>query len=129
MKHEQSAKRMNNVIDLSVLGRDNIATQIDSAHKLSIAKHNEEVKKNRTVLSKIINCVKFCGKFELPLRGHDETKSSKNPGLFRGLVDFACNLDSSLDAHIHSAEVFTVASKPGGPGGTGPPTFLPCSIK
>ena len=73
MKHEQSAKHMNNVIDLSVLGRVNIAIQIDSAHKLSIAKHIEEVKKNRTVLSEIINCVKFCGKFELPLRGHDET--------------------------------------------------------
>ncbi|XP_069936675.1 zinc finger MYM-type protein 1-like [Cherax quadricarinatus] len=111
MKHEQSSKHINNVIDLSMLGKVNIAAQIDSAYKISIAKHNEEVEKNRNVLSKIINCIKFCGKFELPLRGHDETSSSKNPGVFRGLVDFACSLDSSLDAHIHNAAVFKGTSK------------------
>lgn len=71
VKHEQSAKHMNNMINLSLLGKVNIAAQIDTAYKLSVAKHNEQVKKNRDVLSKIINCVKFCGKFELPLRGHD----------------------------------------------------------
>ena len=89
----------------------NIETQIDTAYKLLVVKHNEEVKKNRDVLSKIINCVKFCGKFELPLRGHDESTSSKNPGVFRGLVDFACNLDFSLDAHMKNATVFKGTSK------------------
>lgn len=111
MKHEQSAKHMNNMIDLSLLGKVNIAAQIDTAYKLSVAKHNEQVRKNRDVLSKIINCVKFCEKFELLLRGHDETMSSKNPGVFRGLVDFACGLDSSLDAHLKNATVFKGTSK------------------
>lgn len=111
VKHEQSAKHMNNMINLSLLGKVNIAAQIDTAYKLSVAKHNEQVRKNRGVLSKIINCVKFCGKFELPLRGHDETTSSKNPGVFRGLVDFACELDSSLDAHLKTATFFKGTSK------------------
>ncbi|XP_045595761.2 zinc finger MYM-type protein 1-like [Procambarus clarkii] len=111
MKHEQSAKHMNSVIDLLMLGKVNSVAQIDSAYMLSVAKHNEEVEKNRNVLSKIINCVKFCGKFDLPLRGHAEATSSKNPGIFRGLVDFACGLDSSLDAHIRNVTVFKGLSK------------------
>ena len=28
-------------------------------------------------MSKIMNCLKFCGKFELPLRGQDGSTSSK----------------------------------------------------
>lgn len=110
-KHEQSAKHMNNMIDLSLLGRVNIAEQLDTAYKLSIARHNEQVRKNRDVLSKIINCVKFCGKFELSLRGYDETMSSKNPGVFRILIDCACELDSTLEAHFKTATVFKGTSK------------------
>ena len=110
-KHEQSAKHINSVIDLSMLGKADIAAQIDSGYKLSIAKHNEEVKKNRDTLSKIINCVKFCGKFELPLRGHDESNESKNPGVFLGLIDFTCQLDTSFNAHISNATVFKGTSK------------------
>ena len=102
-EHEQATRHINNVIDLSLLGKVNIATHIDTAYKLSVAKHNEQVKKNRDVLSKIINCVKFCGKFELPLRGHDESTSSKNPGVFRGLVDFF----ELKDYHHHIRSTYT----------------------
>ena len=49
--------------------------------------------KNRHILSRIIDCVKFCGAFELALRGHDESESSDNPGVFPGLVDFVSSLD------------------------------------
>ena len=69
---------MNNVISLGFLGMVDIATQIDSGYQLSIAKHNEKMSKNRMVLSKIMNCIKFCGKYELPLRGHNENLGLKN---------------------------------------------------
>lgn len=49
MKHEQSAKHMNDMIELSLLGKMNIAAQIDTACKLSVAKQNEQVIKNRDV--------------------------------------------------------------------------------
>ncbi len=62
--------------------------------------------KNRYILSKIIDCVKFCGAFELALRGHDETDSSDNPGIFRGLVDFVASLDNVLEEHLKTATVF-----------------------
>ena len=72
-KHASSTQHLNRVIDLSLLGTSNIANAIDSGHALYIARHNAEVQKNRDTLSKIIDCIKLCGKCELPLRGHDET--------------------------------------------------------
>lgn len=51
----------------------------------------EEDKKNGHFLSRIIDCVTFCGAFELALRGHDE--SSGKPGVLPGLVDFVASLD------------------------------------
>ena len=111
-KHETSTKHINNVIDLSLLSEEtNIAAQINQGFRLAIARHNETVKKNREVLSTILECIKFCGKHELPLRGHDESASSLKPGVFRSLVDFVSQFDSSLKLHITSATVFKGTSK------------------
>lgn len=110
-KHENSRAHMDNSVKLAVLGRQNIATQLDDGHRLAVRRHNEEVDKNRHVLSKIIDCVKFCGAFELALRGHDETDLSENPGVFRGLVDFVASLDNVLDEHLQTATVFKGTSK------------------
>jgi hypothetical protein len=41
------------------------------------------VKQNRYILRKLIDAIKFCGAFELALRGHDEGVESNNPGIFR----------------------------------------------
>ncbi|KAK7885958.1 hypothetical protein WMY93_025579 [Mugilogobius chulae] len=73
---------MDNCLKLALLGKANIATQLDDGHRLAVKKHNEEVDRNRYLLSKLIDCVKFCGAFELALRGHDETEASINPGIF-----------------------------------------------
>src|SRR4029434_7078897 len=75
-------------------------------YRIGIRKHNEQVRKNRRILSRIIDCVKFCGAFELALRGHDESKNSDNPGIFRGLMDVVASLDSALKEHLESATVF-----------------------
>ena len=47
----------------------------------------------------------------MPLRGHDETTQSKNPRVFLGLIDFACNLDPSLRKHMDSNSAFKGNSK------------------
>ena len=83
---------------------------MDTGHALYLVRHNESVTKNRAVLSKIINCLKFCGNSELPLRGHSERKDSLNPGVFRGLLGFTSNLDTSLKSHLISAAVFKGSS-------------------
>ena len=110
-KLEKSIKQMSNTVDLTMVGNVNIAEEIDSGYRLFLVRHNERVTKNRDALSKIIDCLKFCRKLELPLRGHDESAESENPGGFQELVNFSCSLDSSLDAHLRSTTVFKGTSK------------------
>lgn len=110
-KHENSAQHIKNSIDFGMLGKINIATQVSEAYKLNIRKFNENVKKNRDILSKIIDCLIFCGKFELPLRGHNEKADSDNPGIFRGLLNFAGKLDENLKVHFENSTVFKANSK------------------
>ncbi|CAL1530206.1 unnamed protein product, partial [Lymnaea stagnalis] len=94
-KHEKSKKHIENVVSLSLLGSVNIKEKLSEAYRLSIIEHNMKVTKNREILSKIIDCILFCGNFdiEIPLRGYDEKDDSINPGIFRGLVNFASKLD------------------------------------
>jgi hypothetical protein len=47
----------------------------------------------------------------LALRGHDETESSENPGIFRGLVNFVAEMDVSMKEHLKNATVFRGTSK------------------
>lgn len=86
-KHESSKSHLSCAMKLAMLGNANIAAQLHEGYSVSVRNHNKEVDKNRHILSKLIDCVRFCGAFELALRGHDETDSSSNPGVFRGLVD------------------------------------------
>lgn len=111
--HESSKVHLSSSLKLSMLGQVDIRTQLDSGYQLSIRRHNEEVDHNRCVLSRIIDCVKFCGFFELALRGHDERETSENPGIFRGLVDLIATADSKLANHLsdNASKVFKGTSK------------------
>jgi hypothetical protein len=55
-KHEESAHHLENVCKFKIFGTVNIAAQIDSAHKISIQKHNELVTKNRHILNRVREC-------------------------------------------------------------------------
>jgi hypothetical protein len=110
-KHLGSKKHMNNILDLSALGTVNIAVQLSRAYQKSVQRHNEEVEKKLCILFKIIDCIKFCGAFELALRGHDETENSGNPGMFLGLVDLVISIDSAVKERIESSNVFKGTSK------------------
>ncbi|XP_051804270.1 zinc finger MYM-type protein 1-like [Acanthochromis polyacanthus] len=79
--------------------------------RLGVRKHNEEVDGDWHILAKIIDCINFCGAFELALRGHDEMESSDNPGVFRSLVDLVASLDSVLEEHLKTATLFKGTSK------------------
>lgn len=48
---------------------------------------------------------------ELPLRGHDETVSSKNQRVFRGLINLCSDLDPNLREHLQTSIVFKGTSK------------------
>ena len=104
--YESFAKHLNNVVDLSYLGTANIVTQLNTGFQIAMARHNEKVGKNRGALSKLIDLMTFCEKFELSLRGHDESASSSNPGVYRGLVDLVSLFHHALKAHIESNSLF-----------------------
>ena len=110
-KHSACACHVENCLKLAFLGQSDIAEQLSEAYRASKQRHNLEVEKNRHVLSKLIDCIKFCGAFELAMRGHDETADSDNPGVFLGLVDFTASLDSVLSKHLETATVFKGTSK------------------
>jgi hypothetical protein len=110
-KHSESKKHLNNVLDLNALGNVDIAVQLIRAYQDSVQMHNEQVEKNRYILSKIIDCIKFCGAFEEALRGHDECEQSENPVIFRGLIDFVSNKDDAMKEHIQNSAIFKGTSK------------------
>lgn len=85
---------------MSVLGTVDIRNQLHSVYRAIIQKYNEQVDKNMYILSRLIDCIKFCGAFELALRGHHETSESINAGVFRGLVDFVSELDGVMKEHL-----------------------------
>lgn len=68
--HKKSMAHINCQINLKLLGKQDIR-QLSSAYRLNIKQYNKKINYNRYVLNKIINCIKFCGAFELTLRDHD----------------------------------------------------------
>lgn len=109
--HVKSSIHINAHLNLKLLGKQDIRQQLSNAYRLSIQKHNETVANNRYILSKIIDCIKFCGAFELALRGHNEKSDSENPGIFRGLINFSSELDTTLKLHLEQSTVFKGLSK------------------
>lgn len=81
-QHESSRSHLDKSMKLNLFGRVSITGQLDEGYRIGIRKHNEEDV-----------TVKCCGAFELALCGHEETESSDNPGIFRGLVDLVASLD------------------------------------
>ena len=108
---KNSVSHFESYLDYRVLEKTNIQEQLDSAYVREKLKQNEQVQKNRHILQRLIMCIKFCGAFELALRGHDEKQSSDNPGIYVGLINFAAELDSILGIHIKESKVFKGTSK------------------
>ena len=110
-KHDKSNSHINCCVQLELFGRVDVRTQLDDGYRLAIRRFNQKVDDNRHVLSRIIDVIKFCGQFELALRGRDESEGSQNPGIFRGLVDLMAELDNKLAHHLEKATVFKGTSK------------------
>jgi hypothetical protein len=105
LNHEASAAHIENDVKFNLFGSVNILSQLNEGYRVSIQRHSELVDKNRHILGRIINCIKFSGTHELPLRGHDESETSYNRGIFLDLVSQLENLDSVLDEHLRSSTV------------------------
>jgi hypothetical protein len=101
---------LHNILDFNVLGKTSgktdIRIQLDNAYRENIRRHNEKVDQNRHILRQLINCIRFCGAFELALRDHDETIQSQNRGIFLEFVDFVTELDGAMKEHLKNTSVF-----------------------
>ncbi|GLV40251.1 hypothetical protein CBL_07153 [Carabus blaptoides fortunei] len=94
-----------------MFGKIDILSSIDTGYHLNTKKHNELVDKNRHTLSRIIDCIQFCGVHELPLRGYYETVDSNNRGVFLDMVSYTATLDSVLNDHLENSKVAKDTSK------------------
>ncbi|KAL4131731.1 hypothetical protein QTP88_009004 [Uroleucon formosanum] len=84
-----------------------IETCLSEAYKISIEKHNETIKNNRYVVSRLIDATCYLAKQELPFRGHDEQITSTNRGNYVELINLMETLDLKLSGHLSTATVFS----------------------
>ena len=84
---------------------------MDEGHAVSIRRHNMTVQRNRHVLGRLIDMLKFIGWHELSLRGHDERGGSSNRGVFLDIVEYTASRDSALRDHLDAATVSKGTSK------------------
>jgi hypothetical protein len=61
------------------------------------------VKKNRTIIGKIIDLVRLLGKLNLPFRGHREDESSLNKGVFKEFLAHVAKSDSIIHNNLSSS--------------------------
>ena len=91
---------MNKRVLLQMFEKVNIISAIDAGYRRNIIKDNELVDRNRHALNRIINSIKFCGFYKLPLRGHDEVEGSANRGVFLDLVTYTADLNGGFCDHL-----------------------------
>ncbi|KAJ3585080.1 hypothetical protein NHX12_013802 [Muraenolepis orangiensis] len=85
-------------------------TLLDEQGRRDAIVHNEKVKRNRDILRRLIHCVVFLGKQELPFRGHDEGRGSTNRGNYLELLSFLAEYDLDLHHHLTTSSVFSGTS-------------------
>jgi hypothetical protein len=85
-------------------------TQHDEQRWHGVAIHNENVKKNREVLGRLINVTCFVAKQELAFRGHNESSTSLNKGNYIELIHLLAGYDERLAIHLSTATTFTVTA-------------------
>ena len=61
---------------------------------------NEQIKKWRDILQRIVSAVKFLGERGLPFRGHCEKIGDPHNGNFLGILELVSEYDSTLKEHL-----------------------------
>ncbi|KAJ3614825.1 hypothetical protein NHX12_018395 [Muraenolepis orangiensis] len=90
---------------MKTFGDTRIDLQLDEQRRSETTMH-KKVKKNREILKRLIHCVIFLGKQELPFRGHDESRESANRGNYLELLTFLAKYDPDLHYHLSTSKVF-----------------------
>ena len=94
---------------LKTFGKTRVDLQLNEQERRRTELHNEQVKKNRDILKRLIDTVIFLGKQELAFRGHDESKESNNKGNYIELLEHTAilmELKRTGGLHERVMEVF-----------------------
>ncbi|CAI9741124.1 Hypothetical predicted protein [Octopus vulgaris] len=107
LKLERSQRHIKCLIDLKIFGNVRIDLQLDARKNQSIQQHNEKVRRNRSILQRLIDVVIFLGLQELSFRGHFESEGSNNRGNYKELVYLISKYDKQMESHLDTASIFT----------------------
>lgn len=105
-RHSCSKAHIQAIIKEKTFGKIRIEHMLDNEQKLAVQKHNEEVRKNREILKRMIDVVCFLGKHELSFRGHSESGSSPNRGNYVDMIHFLSKYDEVLKHHLDNSTRF-----------------------
>lgn len=107
-KHENTKRHKYNFITFQLLGKTDIATSLSrhTAYAENIRKHNERVEKNRHILFRVIEILKFCGTCNLPRHGYNEKEYVTNKDVFSELIDFTRKCDAAFNSHMEENLIF-----------------------
>ena len=65
------------------------------------------MKENRETIKRLIDIISHLGKWQLALRGHDESVDSIDRGNYVELVHLLRKYDHKLNVHLENSTVFT----------------------
>lgn len=105
-KHQKSLSHIKAFSVLKQFGKQRIDYCLNNQKRISDRLHNEKVYENRCILKRLIDTVIFLGKQECPFRGHDETTSSSNRGMYVESLNYLSIYDSKLQEHLKHSTVF-----------------------
>lgn len=106
-RHGNSVAHIVAMKDLKLFGKNQrIEFSLSEQNRLTVQKHNEEVRKNRAILTHLIRVVCLLGKLGLAFRGHDESDTSTNRGNYVEFMKVLGHYDSDLKSLIENKGVF-----------------------
>ncbi|XP_060868019.1 zinc finger MYM-type protein 1-like [Metopolophium dirhodum] len=100
-KHKLSKCHVNSSTSLhNFLNEKSIDCVLDNAKEVSLSKKAEERIKNRQIMNRLIDIVICLCKGGRPFRGHNESSTSNNQGLFKEILNLLSKYDDLLKIHF-----------------------------
>lgn len=109
-RHEATSGHISAAMALIKFGKTRIEFCLSQAFKNEVQKFNENVKKNRHILSRLIDAVCYLGLQELAFRGHNEKADSDNKGNYIELLHLLSQQDEKLQHHLQTSKTFSGTS-------------------
>jgi hypothetical protein len=84
------------------------AVSLSEQHRLSVQRHNEQVRKNRIMLTHLIKVVCVLEKLGLAFRGHDESETSVNRDNYVEMLKLLGNYYADMKFLVENKDFFVV---------------------